>query len=118
MLPKTACTTILSGCILRTTGGASMYRIALFIAVAVLSVSVGHSTTPAADWAINATAIEACSCPHFCMCYFNAHPAGHHESGKTEHFCKFNNAYKVNHGNYGNTNLRGARFGIPGLRGG
>ena len=60
-----------------------MHRIALLMAVAVLSVSVGHSTTPAADWAINATAIEACSCPHFCMCYFHAHPAAHHEDGKT-----------------------------------
>ncbi len=69
-----------------------MHRIALFMVVALLGVSVGHSSTPAADWAINATAIEACSCPHFCVCYFNAHPAAHHEGGKTEHFCKFNNA--------------------------
>src|ERR1700681_5089498 len=91
-----------------------MHRMALLMVVALLSVSVGHSTTPAADWAINATAIEACSCPHFCMCYFNAHPAAHHENGKTEHFCKFNNAYKVNQGHYGATNLTAATLWITG----
>jgi hypothetical protein len=95
-----------------------MHRIALLIVVALLSVSAGHSTAPAADWAINATAIEACSCPHFCICYFNAHPAAHHENGKTEHFCKFNNAYKVNKGHYGNTDLAGAKFWLSGDLGG
>ena len=91
-----------------------MHRTALLIAVALLTVSAGHSSSPAKDWAINATAIEACSCPHFCMCYFNAHPAGHHENGKTEHFCKFNNAYRVNKGMYGNVKLDGARFWVAG----
>src|SRR5690348_2199181 len=85
--------------------GCCMHRIGLLLVIALLSVSAGHSTAPAADWAINATAIEACSCPHFCMCYFNAHPAAHHEGGKTEHFCKFNNAYKVNKGHYGTVDL-------------
>ena len=31
---------------------------------------------PASDWALNATIIEACSCPMFCQCYFNTKPAG------------------------------------------
>ena len=93
-----------------------MHRMALLIAVALLSVSVGHSSPP--DWAINATAIEACSCPHFCMCYFNAHPAAHHANGKTEHFCKFNNAYKVNKGHYGNVDLTGAKIWLSGDLGG
>src|ERR1700730_7837360 len=95
-----------------------MHRIALLTMIALLSVSAGHSAAPAADWAINATAIEACSCPHFCMCYFNAHPAAHHESGKTEHFCKFNNAYKVNKGHYGSPNLAGAQISVTGGLGG
>jgi hypothetical protein len=95
-----------------------MHRIALFVVVALLSVSAGHSSSPSADWAINATAIEACSCPHFCMCYFNAHPAAHHENGKTEHFCKFNNAYKVNKGHYGNVDLAGAKIWLNGDLGG
>ena len=84
---------------------------------ALLGVSAGH-TSPAADWAINATAIEACSCPHFCICYFNSHPAAHHDHGQTEHYCKFNNAYEVNHGHYGETSLTGAKFWITGDLGG
>ena len=109
-----------------------------------LSVSalllVGTSGTPsraadvpkaAPDWAINATAIEACSCPMFCQCYFNAEPAGHggmgaghagmgHEmhGGGGEHFCKFNNAYRINKGHYGSTSLDGAKFWISGDLGG
>jgi hypothetical protein len=94
-----------------------MRRIAFLSVIALLGVTLGH-TAPSADWAINATAIEACSCPHFCMCYFNPHPAGHHENGKTEHYCKFNNAYKVNQGHYGETNLAGAKFWLSGDLGG
>ena len=66
----------------------------------------------------NATAIEACICPHFCICYFGTHPAAHAEHGKTEHYCKFNNAYKVNQGHYTNTSLAGAKFWITGDLGG
>ena len=98
-----------------------MHRMATLVAIALLAVSAGHpslSASSAADWAINATAIEACSCPHFCMCYFNSHPAAHHEAGKTEHFCKFNNAYKVNKGHYGSTDLTGAKFWLSGDLGG
>ena len=62
------------------------------------------------SWSMNATAIEACSCPMFCQCYFNAEPAGHggHEGHEAEHFCRFNNAYKINKGSYGTTKLDGA----------
>ena len=95
-----------------------MHKTALLVVVALLCVSAGHSSPPAADWAINATAIEACSCPHFCICYFNAHPAAHHENGKTEHFCKLNNAYKVNKGHYGSVDLAGAKFWLSGDLGG
>jgi Protein of unknown function (DUF1326) len=72
----------------------------------------------APDWAMNATVIEACSCPMFCQCYFNAEPAGHggagHEGhgGGGEHFCRANNAYKINKGHYGTTSLDGAKFWI------
>ena len=90
-----------------------MRKMVLLTIIALLGVSAGH-TSPASDWAINATAIEACSCPHFCICYFNAHPAAHHEHGKAEHYCKFNNAYKVNEGHYGSTSLAGAKFWITG----
>jgi hypothetical protein len=67
-------------------------------------------------WSMNATAIEACSCPMFCQCYFNTGPASHAMAGMehSEHYCKFNNAYKVNKGSYGSTNLTGAKFWIYG----
>jgi hypothetical protein len=73
---------------------------------------------PAADWAMNATVIEACSCPMFCQCYFHTKPAGHsgdgHEGhgGGASHFCRANNAYKINKGHYGATSLDGAKFWI------
>src|SRR5207237_3762594 len=58
----------------------------------------GASADPSAatDWAMNATIIEACSCPMFCQCYFSTEPAGHasgheghagHGEG-AEHYCK------------------------------
>ena len=78
------------------------------------------------EWSMNATAIEACSCPMFCQCYFNVQPAGHSSmshgsmSGMSgeDHFCKFNNAYLVNKGKYGSTSLDGAKFWIYGDLGG
>ena len=74
-----------------------------------------------ADWAANITAIEACSCPMFCQCYFNRQPAGHaaatghagHEGhGGAKHFCRANLAYKINKGHYGATRLDGAKFWV------
>src|SRR5688500_9986996 len=56
------------------------------------------SEQPAAkpDWALNATIIEACSCTMFCPCYFSTIPSGHaHGSAMAEHYCRFNNAYRV-----------------------
>lgn len=72
------------------------------------------------DWAMNATIIEACSCPMFCQCYFNTSPAAHggHQGHGAEHFCRFNNAFRVNKGHYGNIALDGAKFWIAGDLGG
>jgi hypothetical protein len=74
------------------------------------------------EWAANMTVIEACSCPMFCQCYFNTKPASHggHEGhgahagaqSGAKHFCKANNAYKINKGNMGATSLDGAKFWI------
>jgi hypothetical protein len=76
------------------------------------------AATPA--WSANLTAIEACSCQMFCQCYFSTQPSAHagHEGGAEEHFCKFNNAYKVNKGSFGATKLDGAKFWIYGDLGG
>jgi hypothetical protein len=71
-------------------------------------------------WAMNATIIEACSCPMFCQCYFSTKPASHGGGGHAghgahgEHFCKFNNAYRVNKGHFGDVSLDGAKFWIGG----
>lgn len=65
------------------------------------------------EWSFNATIIEACSCPMFCQCYFNDHPSEHHVEGEG-HFCKFNNAFKVNRGRHGGVRLDGAKFWVTG----
>jgi len=65
----------------------------------------------AGEWSMNATAIEACSCPMFCQCYFNTHPAGHHDhDGGEQHYCRANLAYKINKGHYGAVSLDGVKF--------
>ncbi|HEU4929758.1 MAG TPA: hypothetical protein VFU38_08005, partial [Candidatus Krumholzibacteria bacterium] len=75
------------------------------------------------DWSMNATIIEACSCPMFCQCYFNPEPAaaapsgehaGHAGHGGGEHFCRFNNAFRVDKGKVGNVKLDGALFWVAG----
>ena len=97
---------------------------AVGVALAAAGVGVGLAAPPAApagggtEWAANLTAIEACSCPMFCQCYFNTQPAAHggHEhggmGGGAKHFCRANLAYKINKGHHGATNLDGAKFWI------
>jgi hypothetical protein len=86
----------------------------------VFSSAAAAADKPA-DWAMNATIIEACSCPMFCQCYFAPKPAGHavasgehagHDHGggaETEHYCRANNVFKVNKGVYNGTKLDGAK---------
>jgi len=99
-----------------------MAIIAIVAVVFIGAASTSKSSTP--KWAMNASIIEACSCPMFCQCYFNSEPAGHadhdHMSmvhGAT-HYCKFNNAVHVNKGMYGATKLDGAKFWVAGDLGG
>ncbi|MCM2317289.1 MAG: DUF1326 domain-containing protein [Thermoanaerobaculia bacterium] len=85
--------------------------------IAMGTTVAGPAKAPA--WKMNASIIEACSCPMFCQCYFATKPAAHHGSGHgEEHFCRFNNAFKVNSGSYGDTNLAGAMFWVAGDLGG
>jgi hypothetical protein len=89
-------------------------------------VALALAARPAAaapDWSMNASIIEACSCPMFCQCYFNAQPAAHgggHEGmkGMEDHYCRFNNAFQVNKGNYKSIKLDGAKFWVAGDLGG
>lgn len=75
-----------------------------------------------AEWSMNATIIEACSCPMFCQCYFATNPASHgpgcHMGGEPGTYCKFNNAYRVNSGRYKGVSLDGAKFWLGGDLGG
>jgi hypothetical protein len=74
---------------------------------------------------MNATIIEACSCPMFCQCYFNLEPSSHPgccppgaDPKDAPRYCKFNNAFQVNKGAYGSVKLDGAKFWIAGDLGG
>jgi hypothetical protein len=97
-----------------------MRKAVLFCAALLLVVSPAQQiASQTGDWALNTTVIEACTCPMFCQCYFASRPAGHHShAGEAEHFCRFNNAYKVNKGHHGATSLDGAKFWISGDLGG
>jgi hypothetical protein len=98
------------------------------VSLAGLAWAAGASepSRPAvADWHLNATIIEACSCPMFCQCYFNAAPADHPgccppgaDPKSAPRYCRFNNAFKVNAGNHGAVKLDGAKFWIAGDLGG
>jgi uncharacterized protein DUF1326 len=98
----------------------------ILVSLALIAVAFGVTLAAGAkgggssDWSMNASIIEACSCPMFCQCYFSAAPAGHggHEGHAEEHFCKFNNAIKVNKGMYKGVNLAGAKFWVAGDLGG
>jgi hypothetical protein len=92
---------------------------AMFVG-AVTLVCPAQQPTPPPSWTMNATIIEACSCPMFCQCYFDTKPASHagHGAADAEHFCRFNNAFRVNSGSYGDTKLDGAKFWVAGDLGG
>jgi len=84
----------------------------------LIGASPDQPKAAAPQWAMNATIIEACSCPMFCQCYFTPAPAAHAEGGHQHAYCRFNNAFHVNHGNYGDTKLDGAKFWVSGDLGG
>lgn len=83
-------------------------------ALAGAGVAASGPAGEATEWAANITAIEACSCPMFCQCYFNRQPSGHagHEGHGARHFCRANLAYKINKGHHGATRLDGAKFWV------
>src|SRR5262245_10213111 len=72
---------------------------------------------PTPTWHLNATVIEACSCPMFCQCNFNSSPAIHeHHAGQPgpEQYCRFNRSLLVNRGTFGHTPLSGLKFWMAG----
>jgi len=101
-------------------------RTLLFAACAVVLLPLAASAAEKSDWRMNATLIEACSCPMFCQCYFAPKPAahavkadahnhaqaaaGHDHGGDAEHFCRANNVFRVNSGSHNGVKLDGAKF--------
>jgi hypothetical protein len=97
--------------------------LSVIAALGLVGAAAAQQAATKAEWGMNASIIEACSCPMFCQCYFNDKPSEH--TGKGEHaghgeghFCRFNNAIKVNKGHHGATSLDGARFWVAGDLGG
>ena len=88
------------------------FSLIILIAVSIwfLRPSAEDRKAASPEWNVNATVIEACSCPMFCQCYFNTRPAGHEHHGKEIHFCRTNVAIKVNKGRYGSEILDGVKF--------
>ena len=80
---------------------------------AVVQQTLASQANP--EWSLNASVIEACSCPMFCQCYFNSSPAMHmgHDHGP-ELFCRFNRALKIKQGHFGKTPLDGVTFWMAG----
>jgi hypothetical protein len=79
-----------------------------------LAEAHAQSKPAAAEWSLNATIIEACSCTMFCPCYFSTVPSAHGHGSMAEHYCCFNMGYRVNQGQFKNVSLAGARFWIAG----
>src|SRR5262245_45276461 len=92
----------------------AIFLLTLGMCLTLIAAEEKSSSTAAPEWHMNATAIEACTCPMFCQCYFDTKPAEHHHHGGGEHYCRFNMGYKVNAGKYGNVDLTGAKFWIAG----
>src|SRR2546425_3895 len=92
----------------------------LVFAGSLMAAEKEHAAGAAKPWAMNATIIEACSCPMFCQCYFSTAPAKHAMAGMEGHeghdeaYCRFNNAFRVNRGTYNGVNLAGAKFWVAG----
>ena len=86
------------------------------LACGAAAIAADMKSQAAPQWSMNATIIEACSCPMFCQCYFDSKPAAHAMAGMSdmEKYCKFNNAFRVNKGAYGSTKLDGAKFWVAG----
>ena len=73
-----------------------------------------------ADWAVNATIIDGCSCRMLCPCIFGS-PATVGSAATHEHTghrsCYFNAAFRVNKGRYGELMLDGVKFWFAGDKG-
>jgi hypothetical protein len=73
-----------------------------------------------AEWAMNATIIDGCSCQLLCPCIFGSpatvgSAATHQHAGRRS--CFFNAAFRVNKGHHGKVKLDGLKFWFAGDKG-
>ncbi len=94
-----------------------------FVSILLLSgnMAAQQKNSGEPEWSVNMTVMETCSCPVFCQCFFTGKPPAecgmNMSSAKGESdmvFCRFNQAYKVNHGHFGSMSLDGAMFWFAG----
>ena len=82
---------------------------------AALPAAAGPPATRPADWSMNASVIQACTCPVLCQAVVDREPVS--DDGTyldPPHYCRFNSAFRVNHGHSGSVRLDGAKFWISG----
>jgi hypothetical protein len=84
-----------------------------FLGTTPSNAETSKEKTKEKAWSMNATAIEACSCPDSCRAAFGAKAASK-DGEATKGPCRFNAAYKINKGTWGTTKLDGAKFWIYG----
>jgi hypothetical protein len=103
---------------MNTTAKGAMAGCLTFLALWTFAPVSIAADKPAAqpDWSIKLANIEACSCPCFCQCYFTGAPAlhAHHAGAAAEQYCRFNNAFLVKDGHWGDTKLDGLKFWMAG----
>jgi hypothetical protein len=84
----------------------------LALTVVSLALMAANTEDKSKTFKVTADTIEACSCPLFCECYFNASPAN-------PHMCQFNNVYKFRQGSHwGDTDLSNVKVWLSGDLGG
>ena len=101
--------------------GKTVFRL-LFAGITLVSVQaqarIRGVKADEPNWSVNMTVMETCSCPAFCQCFFTGKPpaAGHMDmgNGDDDMFCRFNQAYRVNKGQFGSVRLDGAMFWFAG----
>ena len=83
----------------------------MLLAAATITIFVAATPTPenrAGTYDVTGDVIEACTCPLFCVCYFNSEPAD-------AHMCRFNMAYQFRPGSHwGDVDLSNARIWLSG----
>lgn len=86
-----------------------LWSAVLVVGLAAMLLAGQHEEgADAGSYDIRATAIEACSCPLFCSCYYNPSPTD-------GHMCEFNLAYRFEDGSHwGETDLSGAKVWLSG----